>query len=560
MVKVTNWPELLQNVKVKIQEATEITDEVADEEIVDEGLFGRFGLFPRTGLIANKRLNPIIFDKKEVMHPIIRDKILKIVDVFVKTIKLDELKLERMPGILDIIIAGSNANYNYASDSDLDVHVIFDVKSKTTVGAAIKQIFTRAKNQWNTRRNIYFKKIPVEVYIETPDTPKSTGGEYSVKYNRWNKPPIQYPATKYRDREVMKLATSWADMIDDAIKSKDKEKMKNALFHIRKERSRALDEPMKRGDHISGEVSIQNQAFKFLRRIGYIDKIDKAMDELTDKELSLESKQLDEQIRLLPGTIIYHKRLNRNIFDADRAEKAKLMPEVREKAMLNAKEFAQFVGLPWSRVLDVRFKGSLANYNYTPRSDFDLHLVSDVTALEMEIYTNKRIIWKEKYGFGIRIMGFPVEPMIERPDKIHSSSAIYSIMKDEWIDKPVYLKKPNLDRVKAHRLYIKWRKLVTDAFKEYRKNPSSKNLGKLRDVERKIRGERDLALPGSPDQDKRISMEFSPENSAFKRLRDTGVFDKIRDIYEEDKIRKLSLTKRKSFYQWMVSWFDRSKV
>jgi len=561
MVNDKNWPELLQSVKNKIQEATENQPETIDVETIDEGRFGIWP-WPKTGLTHNKTLNPIIFDKNGQMHQIVRDRIFKIVDTFMQTVKLKDLKLSKTPGISDIVISGSNANYEYGKHSDLDIHIIFAFRADNKENAALRLIFTKSKNQWNTNHpNIHFKGIPVEVYVETLDTPKASGGEYSVKFNRWNKPPVKLPKTKYRDPAVVILINKWADMIDAAIKTGDKEKMKDVIFTIRNARSKVLNAAQAANDEISGKISPEDQAFKFLRNHGYIDKLNKAMDDITAKELSLESVNEGIIPKILrPGAIEYHNKLHPKIFDGTRADKgAKLRPIVREKGLENAKDFCNFIGLPWSRVIDVRLKGSLANYNYTAKSDFDLHVVSEVTATEMELYNTKRIVWKEKYGGGIRIMGFPIEPMVEKPDKIHSSSAIYSILKDEWVDMPVHMKKPDINRSEANRVYKEWRKLIMTAFREYERQPTSKNLQKLREVERKIRGERDRALPGvagtgDAARDARIKMEFSAKNNAFKRLRNTGIFDRIREIYEQDRIKKLSLEERMSFFQWMWNW------
>lgn len=499
------------------------------QQIEELRIFPPLGFFPKTGLPNNPVLQPALFDKDGRMLDAARQKLMDIAEAFIKTLKLDRMELQRRPKMLDIQISGSNANFSYGKDSDIDLHILFDVKMKL-----LKEYFNGKKNQWNDRHKIFIKGIPVEVYVETLDTTPSSGGIYSVKQNKWINAPVRFE-TKARDRQAAKLANQWAREIDDAIATGDKEIMKKVLFKIRDARGRVLDQAQAQG--IVGKSFPEDLAFKLLRRRGYIAKIDKAMDDATDRELSL----LEGGRFGIPGVIDYHKTLNRAIWTEATAEAgAKLKPEVRAKSIEIAKEFAHFVGLHWSRVTDVRVKGSIANYNYTKHSDYDLHLIADVSATEEEMMTNKRIIWKAKFP-GITIYGYPVELMIEKPGKIHTSSAVYSVTNDQWIDAPVWTADANKDWLKASMLYLRWRSMLKRAFRKYEKNPTNKNLAALRDIERMIRAERDKTLKGSKDPGERRVMELNWVNNAFKAIRDTGVFEAIKDAYEENKVKKLSL-------------------
>jgi hypothetical protein len=62
-------------------------------------------------------------------------------------------------------------------------------------------------------------------------------------------------------------------------------------------------------------------------------------------------------------------------------ENEKLNPQVREALLLIAQEFYDTLKID-SGLEDVRFTGSLANFNYTSKSDIDLHLVIDFSKVD----------------------------------------------------------------------------------------------------------------------------------------------------------------------------------
>lgn len=500
---------------------------------IDELFFVPPFYTPETSTPVKETLNPIIWDENQGMHQEVREKLLRISKAFIAS-----LKLSGGIKVLDVIVTGSNCNFNYNSSSDLDLHLVVDLNSLAQSGLRnpelAKRFLNTAKNQWNQRRNITFKGIPVEVYVEDENTPPSTGGIFSVRRNRWLVRPSRF-ITKRRDSAVARLASQWAKQIDLAIKSSDIEQMKRTLFRIRDARGAALD--LHHGAP-SGETTVENLAFKLIRRKGYIDRLNKAMDEFTDRQFSIESVDPLNEFFFPPG-VTYHKQLHPALWENEH-----LKPEVREKLIEIAKAFKQFIGQDF-KVLDIRFKGSMANYNYTKNSDIDVHLIAKVTPEMQEFIEAKRIAWKEKYK-NINVFGFPVELGVDDPKKIHTSSAVYSLMFDRWVDKPMY-KKPETNRRRADQLYRQWKQELNVAIR-------SGDIREIRKVEKKIRGIRDKALPGHRNPDRRRQMELSDENVAYKRLRDTGVFDKVKEIYNRDRTTQLSLEAQKSLLSRLLSF------
>jgi len=67
-----------------------------------------------------KELYPKIWHKQSQLDPEIRARLLKIANDFFKSLQLSNVD------ILDVILTGSLANYNWSNYSDIDLHIIVD--------------------------------------------------------------------------------------------------------------------------------------------------------------------------------------------------------------------------------------------------------------------------------------------------------------------------------------------------------------------------------------------------------------------------------------------------
>ena len=126
--------------------------------------------------------------------------------------------------------------------------------------------------------------------------------------------------------------------------------------------------------------------------------------------------------------------------------------EVRAALLLIANEFLDYLKIDVD-VIDITVTGSYANYNYTPYSDIDLHLViefSDITSNEELIegfMSAKKSYWNDKYD--ITIDGIEVEIYPQDANELHVSSGVYSIDNDEWVIEPIkFVKEPNTKAAK----------------------------------------------------------------------------------------------------------------
>jgi predicted nucleotidyltransferase len=200
----------------------------------------------------------------------------------------------------------------------------------------------------------------------------------------------------------------------------------------------------------------------------------------------------------------------------------KLRPFISKKLMQIAEDFID--GLPFTVVIqDVRFTGSLANYNWSKYSDIDLHIVVDFTELDenkelvKEMFDAKRLRWNEKHD--ITIKGYEVELYVEDVGEEHSSSGIYSVMEGEWVNHPKRVDRAvDLDTAEKKASDIEQQITSIDAM--FDRGQFEKVIKHVDRLKKKIRNMRQAGLDSE-------AMEFSPENIAFKLLRRNELLDTL---------------------------------
>ena len=102
-----------------------------------------------------------------------------------------------------------------------------------------------------------------------------------------------------------------------------------------------------------------------------------------------------------------HETLDPKIWDDVDGDTPKLKPQIRKALLMIAGEFMEFLGENLF-VDDVRFTGSLANYNWSKFSDVDLHLYVDFNQFDeedKEVY--KELFQLKKTLFNTSSFDFP---------------------------------------------------------------------------------------------------------------------------------------------------------
>jgi len=212
-------------------------------------------------------------------------------------------------------------------------------------------------------------------------------------------------------------------------------------------------------------------------------------------------------------------RLNDDVW----AEDGKLRPEIRKHLLTIAEDFYEELDIPWAELEDVKFTGSLANYNWSKYSDIDLHLIVDYTLVDenedfVEAYFNARKnLWNNAHD--ISIHGFDVEVYVEDNEAIHFASGMYSVMNDEWIVKPEPTKPVINKKAITQKSKVIMRLIDDLVLDKMRKKDYSEAIGASEALTEKLKKMRRCGLESGG--------EFSIENLTYKILRRNGTLDKL---------------------------------
>ena len=268
-------------------------------------------------------LNPVVFDEFTI-KPDVREKLIKIGKFF-----WDEMELPY--SYEDIILLGSSANYNWTPYSDIDLHILVDY-SKFSNPELFKKYFSEVKSNWNKNHQLKINNNYIELYVQGIDEPNAAEGIYSLLQDKWVKQPT-YQKIFIPDSEINKKADPFKKEIDDLLSNPSLEKMTNLQKRIKNFRKVGLENV--------GEYSIENLAFKELRNSGYIEKLIKARNELTDLELLKEKNKLNENATY--SNFIDYKQQIRDLtkYYLSKYPNIKQLPKVifKHKDSKNAKDF-----------------------------------------------------------------------------------------------------------------------------------------------------------------------------------------------------------------------------
>lgn len=211
-------------------------------------------------------------------------------------------------------------------------------------------------------------------------------------------------------------------------------------------------------------------------------------------------------------TFEYHNELNPAIWTDN-----KLKPEIQEKLLEIAEAFIDFLDID-VEVEDITLTGSLANYNYTKYSDFDLHILTDYSVYDADkdllkdYFNAKKTIWNTTRE--ITIKGYDVELYVQDVSEPHHSTGVYSLKNDEWITEPKITKgKEEVDLA----LVAKKKQAMLDII-NYAVSPEC-DVECAEKQKEKFMNLRKAALEKGG--------EFAPENLAFKELRRSGDVERL---------------------------------
>jgi len=220
----------------------------------------------------------------------------------------------------------------------------------------------------------------------------------------------------------------------------------------------------------------------------------------------------------------------------------KMSSKVRDRLLDIAYEFIEFLGVDVI-ISDVVMTGSLANFNWSRFSDVDLHLIADFEQfsekelpLYEELFRLKKTLFNDKHD--IKIYGYDVELYVQNDVESHFSSGEYSVLFDEWKNKP------KKEKVKIDTELIKnksehWMKIIDEVINNSDDKSLESGVESINKVKDKLKKYRTAGLEGGG--------EMSDENLVFKVLRRNGYIQKLFDFQNEYQDKKLSLKERYLF-------------
>lgn len=213
-------------------------------------------------------LNPKLWDS-EHLNPDVKKALMRIAEDFKQYIGIPFR-------VVDVQVAGGNANYTYTNFSDLDLHLVADFTSVRCDREAA-ELFDSKRLLYKEQYDVNVNGVPVELYIEDMDHP-AVSSSYSIIHNKWIRTPKKEVAEIDRE-ELARMTSIWHTVIQHAVKTADRQNLSSVLKLLRKYRKLGLVR--------SGEFGVPNLVYKSLRNDDTIKGLTKLLDRLHSQELSI---------------------------------------------------------------------------------------------------------------------------------------------------------------------------------------------------------------------------------------------------------------------------------
>lgn len=255
----------------------------------------------------------------------------------------------------------------------------------------------------------------------------------------------------------------------------------------------------------------------------YAHVVDEAIDSICSEMLG--SQTTNETADIDFSSFTPQQELNPKIWP-----NGKINSRVRLRLMDIADDFFATLKIDWLKPLDILLTGSMANYNWSKYSDFDLHLLLNFSDVDEnvdfvhEYFTAKKKLWNEEHE-NLMIYGFPVEVYVQDVSEPLVSNGIYSLYKNKWVVEPSKDAIKSLGneketiKAKAIETMKKIDALYNAAFNISYGYDGEKIIAQIKKLINIIKGIRKESLSNGG--------EMSAGNIFFKILRRTGYIEKL---------------------------------
>lgn len=194
-----------------------------------------------------------------------------------------------------------------------------------------------------------------------------------------------------------------------------------------------------------------------------------------------------------------------------------LDPRARLNLLRMAYDFYEKTKFP-AKIIDVYLMGSVANYNWSPESDVDVHIMIDYNQLGMPPETANKAVktagaqWNQEHD--VLVKGHKVELNIQNAtEKKPYVTGVYSLVKDQWIRKPS-LQIPQLDKRTIQLQFMGMKTYIDEVI-------ASGDRERMKEAKKYVDAYRQFGLD--------TQGELSYENIVFKVLRSRGLIKKLKD-------------------------------
>lgn len=218
-----------------------------------------------------------------------------------------------------------------------------------------------------------------------------------------------------------------------------------------------------------------------------------------------------------------HNNLNPMLWTKD----GRLKEEIKEHLNAIVDEFIDYIEIPII-IADIQLVGSNASFNYTNKSDIDLHIIAnfdfinaDETLLQA-LYDTKKAQFNSKYDISIK--GMDVELYVQNIKSGIVSNGIYSLLNDQWIKFP-----QKIENVPQYNIT----KDVDILKNKIEKALDTQNVEDIQNIinELYLLRKNSIAIEG----------EYGRGNQIFKEIRNLGLLQELKDGLTKAKSKILSL-------------------
>ena len=212
----------------------------------------------------------------EAIKPEVREALLRIAEEWAEFANIPN------SAIIDVILVGGNANYNYTKYSDLDLHLLVNKQDIADCPDLIDDYLRDKKQLWSLTHDIKIYGHDVELYAQDRTDPIPSGQcVFSLMNSLWIRRPV-YQEVNLSDPGIAKKVQQYMEKIDFLIDNKadDRDAFEKLKEKLREMRASAIQ----RG----GEFAVENLVFKELRNRGYLDKLSDHLRNLKITSLSLD--------------------------------------------------------------------------------------------------------------------------------------------------------------------------------------------------------------------------------------------------------------------------------